>query len=169
MIVSDLLSKQIFSRTYLVDEYLSNLLILLFLNQSIVYQRHIAYYFKVSLVFMGNFPWDEYPQWVKEWVKPGLSLRLTIEVLALINLQFCKVFLASQSGKVWQVNAEYFFLCCNDVHQKVRPALRLFTPDSQILSLFIIIEQDYDELREKIGCFISYFEVLTSFTRSIYW
>ena len=63
-----------------------------------------------------------------------------------------------------------FFLCCNDVHQKIRPALRFLTPDSQILSLFRIIEYDYDELREKItfGCFISYFVVLTSFTRSIY-
>ena len=75
--------------------------------------------------------------WAKEWIKPSLSLRLTIEIVTLIKFTSAKVSLASQSGKVWQVHTEdFFFLCYNDVHQK----LRFFTPDTPILSLFRILE-----------------------------
>ena len=65
-----------------------------------------------------------------------------------------------------------FFLCYNDADQKETwVCIQIFTPDTPILSLLRIIEYDYDAPREKnkFGCFISYFLVLTGFTRSTYW
>ena len=63
----------------------------------------------------------------------------------------------------------FFFHCYSDAHKRLRSALRFFTLSTPILSLFGIIEQDNDAPSEKIafGCLISYFLVLTGFTRSI--
>ena len=45
---------------------------------------------------------------------------------------------------------EAFFQSYKDAHQKLRSALRFFTPDTLILSLFGIIEQYYDELEKNL-------------------
>ena len=62
-----------------------------------------------------------------------------------------------------------FFYRCNDAHQKLRSALRLFTPDTPFLSLFGTVEQDYDAPKKNFafGYSISDFLVLTGFTRRI--
>ena len=48
--------------------------------------------------------------------------------------------LASQPGKEWQLQTEVFFHHCKDAQQKHRFALRVFTSDTPILSLFGTIE-----------------------------
>ena len=85
MMVSNLLAKQIFSKTDLVDECFCNLLILLFVLFYCLLETD-SILFSSFIDLLGGFSMGEYPCMVKRWVKPSLSLRLTIEILTLIKL-----------------------------------------------------------------------------------